>query len=143
MAMKTQPEIDAVFLASYGASDRPNSPADLHMLITCEAKQTGQRILEDQIREQVAMAMRITKTIKTPKINAVKPVALQLVDSDQPHRKKERLIYIVEFAHIDRTVFERRWGARSELIERIYSMPLDVVSKTIYRLIPPIVGINA
>ena len=80
MGMKTQPEIDAVFLATFGKTEKLKSATDLYMLVSCEAKQLGQRILEDQIREQVAKAMEITRKLKTPQIDAVKPMAIKVVD---------------------------------------------------------------
>jgi hypothetical protein len=142
MGMKTQPEIDAVFLASFGSDSSLKSPTDLHILVSCEAKQINQRILEDQIREQVAMAMQITKSIKSPEIDAVKPIAITVVKHNFVG-VTENGIYVVEFAHIDRTSFSKQWAKTSESDERLYSMPLDAVSQTVYRISPPISGINA
>lgn len=142
MGMKTQPEIDAVFLASYGATEKLKSATNLHMLITCEAKQIGQRILEDQIREQVAKALEVTEDIQNPQINAVKPMAIKVVEF-KFEEKKEKAIYVVEFSHVDRTEFETNWSKSKPSDERLYSMPLEAVSKTIYRIMPPIAGLNA
>jgi len=142
MGMKTQPEIDAVFLASYGATQKLKSPTNLHMLVTCEAKQVNQRILEDQIREQVAIALKVTGKIQNPRINAVKPMAIKVVKLSFKD-KKEKAIYIVEFSHIDRGDFEAKWSKSSPSDERLYSMPLEAVSKTVYRITPPISGLNA
>ena len=143
MGMKTQPEIDAVFLASYGATEKLESVTNLHMLITCEAKQIGQRILEDQIREQVAIALKVTSKIQNPRINAVKPMAIKVVECDFPDRK-EKAIYIVEFCHIDRDVFlKAEWPSSDPSEPSLYSMPLEAVSKTIYRITPPVAGLNA
>lgn len=141
MSMKTQPEIDAVFLASYGASSELNSATDRYVLVTCEAKQMGQRILVDQIREQVAKAMEITTDIKEPRIDSVKPMAINVVERDF-EGKSECAIYIVEFAAIERVQFANQW-APSEEGEQLYSMPLSAISKTIYRIKPPIAGLNA
>jgi hypothetical protein len=142
MGMKTQPEIDAVFLASYGSSAVLDSPTDLHMLVSCEAKQINQRILEDQMREQVAMAMQITQAIKTPRIDAVKPVAITVKKQDL-EGKTENAIYVVEFEHINRADFNEKWLASSDPDERLYSMPLEAASQTLYRILPPISGLNA
>jgi hypothetical protein len=142
MGMKTQPEIDAVFLASYGASEKLKSATELHMLVTCEAKQIKQRILEDQIREQVAMALEVTRDIRNPSINAVKPMALKVVDHSFTGGT-EKAIYIVEFRHVDREDFSAKWKDSGSSEERLYSMPLEAVSKTIYRISPPIAGLNA
>jgi hypothetical protein len=140
MSLKTQPEIDAVFLASYGASSDLDSATDRYVLVTCEAKQIGQRILVDQIREQVAKAMEITTDIKEPKIDGVKPMAISVVERDFGG-ESEYAIYIVEFAAIERVQFANQW-APSEEGEQLYSMPLSAISKTVYRIKPPIAGLN-
>ncbi|HUY93908.1 MAG TPA: hypothetical protein VMU71_01375, partial [Terracidiphilus sp.] len=134
-----QPEIDAVYLASYGASADLKSPTSLHLLITCEAKQARQRILEDQIREQVAKAFEVTAKLKVPEINAVKPMATKVVETSD----RSRAIFVVEFSHIDRTKFEAKWERTSELDDRLFSMTLKVASKTIYRITPSVAGLNA
>jgi hypothetical protein len=141
MSLKTQPEIDAVFLASYGASSDLNSATDRYVLITCEAKQIGQRILVDQIREQVAKAMDITIDINEPRIDSIKPMAINVVEYNFDD-KSECAVYIVEFAAIERADFATRW-APSDEGEQLYSMPLSAISKTIYRIKPPIAGLNA
>src|SRR5690349_7186929 len=115
--MKTQPEIDAVFLASFGATASLASKTDMHMLISCEAKQINQRILEDQIKEQVSKAMEITKHIETPEIEAVKPMAIT-VKKMTLDGKVENVIFVVEFKHIVRSDFERKWSAKSDNDER-------------------------
>lgn len=142
MGMKTAPEIDAVFLATFGETDKLKSATDLHMLISCEAKQMGQRILEDQIREQVAVAMEITSKLKVPDIEAIKPIAIKVVEHEFPEGK-ERAIYIVEFKHIGRTEYATQWANSATEEERLYTMPLVSVSDTIYRVMPPVSGLNA
>jgi hypothetical protein len=142
MGMKTQPEIDAVFLASFAPPRELKPPSDLHILVTCEAKQLDQRILEDQIKEQVAMAMEITRKLKTPKVDAVKPMAIKVVNCKFP-TGNEQAIHIVEFDHIGRAQYEAEWANSSSDEERLYSMPLTLVSDTIYRIMPPISGLNA
>jgi hypothetical protein len=141
MGLKTQPEIDAVFLASYGSSEDLNAPTEFHTLITCEAKQIGQRILEDQIREQVAKAMEITVDITEPKIASVKPMAISVVEQ-KFEGQAECVIYIIEFGGIDRNEFATKWAPTDEG-EQLYKMPLKPVSKALYRIIPPIAGLNA
>lgn len=142
MGMKTQPEIDAVFLASYGETEKPKSATELHVLITCEAKQAKQRILEDQIREQVSRALEETKDIRNPNIDAIKPMAIKVIEYDFPDGK-EKAIYVVEFCHIGRETFNTKWASSGSSDERLYSMPLEAVSKTVYRIAPPIAGLNA
>jgi hypothetical protein len=141
MSLKTQPEIDAVFLASYGASADLASVTTRYVLVTCEAKQIGQRILVDQIREQVAKAMELTTEIANPKIASVKPMAINVVEREFDG-KSECAIHIVEFPEIGRQLFEDRWSPSGDE-ERLYTMPLKDVSKTLYRIKPPIAGLNA
>ena len=116
--------------------------ARFHILISCEAKQLNQRILEDQIREQVAKAMDITKAIEAPRIDAVKPIAIAVVKHEFDSGS-EKAIYVVEFRQIERAMFESDWRPASESDERLYSMPLDAVSEILYRVAPPIGGLNA
>lgn len=141
MGVKTQPEIDAVYLASFGETKALQSSTDLYMLVTCEAKQAGQRILEDQIREQIAKGMEITEQIDPP-IDAVKPMAVQVIERDFDG-KLEKTIYVVEFEHVTRKIFSEKWQRSSDSDERLYSMRLKAVSQTIYRISPPIAGLNA
>jgi hypothetical protein len=142
MGMKTQPEIDAVFLATFGKTEALGVATDLHILVSCEAKQLGQRILEDQIREQVAKAMDITRKLKSPKIDAVKPIAIKVVNREFA-TGKEAAIHIVEFEHIDRTLYMDEWANSPTEPERLHAMPLVSVSDTICRIMPPVSGLNA
>lgn len=141
MSLKTQPEIDAVFLASYGASADLSSATERYVLVTCEAKQIGQRILVDQIREQVAKAIELTTEIENPKIASVKPMAINVVEREFGG-KSECAIYIVEFPEIERLEFKNRWSPLVDE-EQLYTMPLKDISKAIYRIKPPIAGLNA
>lgn len=141
MRMKTQPEIDAVYVASFGQDETMESQTSLYLLVTCEAKEIGQRILEDQIKEQVAKAMEVTGIVETPNINGVKPMAVKVVNFPF-NTGLERGIYVVEFQHIMRSAFEDLWRPTSEDDERLYEMPLERVSEAIYRLVPPIGGVN-
>ena len=142
MGLKTQPEIDAVFLATLDPTKKRTSATDLHMLITCEAKQFGQRILEDQIREQIAKAMEITRKLKSPTIDAVKPMAIRVVKHNFSSAT-ERAIHIVEFEHINRARYDDEWANSPADQERLYYLPLMPVSDTIYRVMPRISGLNA
>jgi len=144
MGMKTQPEIDAVYVASFGKTESLKSETNLHLSVTCEAKQDKERILEDQIKEQVAESMKRTRTIKTPKIGGVKPMAVKVVR----HKfngcdEEERGIYVVEFAHIMREEFETSWLPADKNDDRLYAMPLEKVSDAVYRIMPPVRGVNA
>jgi hypothetical protein len=58
--------------------------------------------------------------------------------------RKEKEIYVVEFCHVDREFFHKaEWPCSDAFEERLYSMPLDAVSKTVYRIMPRIAGLNA
>ena len=141
MNMKTKPEVDAVFLASYGETENMSSATTVHHLVTCEAKQIGQRILDDQIREQVNKAMQLTERLENPIISAVKPIAISVLQRSFPDETCEPAIYIVEFQPISRTEFENRWKPSAEG-EELYDLPLIPQSRAIYRVFPPVAGLN-
>lgn len=107
-------------------------------LITCEAKGDGERLLEDQIREQVAVAFKSSE----PRINAVKPMAVQ-VRWVQVNGEEKRGIYAVEFQRISRRRYEACYREDPLDPERLYRMPLHAVSDAIYILSPREAGINA
>ena len=141
MSMKTQPEIDAVFLVSHGASHDILKGSDLFSVITCEAKQLGERILEDQIREQVAKAFKETKKIARPTIGTIKPMAVQMREVQLPSGP-ERRIYVVEFQRISRKTFETYYANTKTQPERLYDMPLRAVSTAFHIPTPSVRGIN-
>lgn len=136
MGMKTQPEIDATFVLSLGKAGAKES--ERNVFLTCEAKQLDERILEDQIRSQVQEVMKKTKTLKSPAVHAVRPLALQVLV-----RQGERFIYLVEFEEYDRVQFDEKWANRTKYEERLYDMPLVRVAHALYRLRPPLRGINS
>jgi hypothetical protein len=137
MGIKTQPEIDAAFLATYRGEDNPLSIENV--FVTVEAKQRDERILLDQIREQVAKAMTITRHLKDPPIHSVKPMALQVVR--WPHSgAEENMIFLVEFQGIDRTAFVETYESQGAL--GIYDLTLEQVSCALYRLEPRIPAIG-
>ena len=141
MSMKTQPEIDAVYLVSYGSTQNLAEGVERNALLTCEAKQLGERILEDQIREQVAETFKQTKKLSQPGINAVKPMAVQVrkvPGSDGTIRG----IYVVEFQRIPRGVFDRCYSPSKSDPEPLYAMPLKRVSEAIHCLSPAVRGVN-
>lgn len=132
MSVKSQPEIDAVFLAV-----SEDKGIDAYSLVTCEAKRYGERILEDQIREQVGQAMSATKKIKPPRpIGAIIPIALKVVTFEAATSEKKRGIYLVEFKKITRESFEKNYK------DDIYSMPLEVAASSIFDLRPDVQGIS-
>jgi hypothetical protein len=139
--LKTQPEIDAVFLASFGKTADLNSPTELHMLLTCEAKGSRERILEDQIKEQIAIAMRMSGKINSPQIDAVKPIAIEIVQI-KIRRSKQMAIRLIEFRHIARKSFLESWDTSASEDNDLYSLPLEVVSDTVYIVEPRVEGLH-
>ena len=132
MSIKTQPEIDAAFVATYHNDEFPNSLET--MFVTLEAKRRNERILLDQIREQVAKAFEITKHLDDPPIHAVKPMALQVIR--WPHgERRENMIFLVEFEHMDRSRFSAEFDPIHYPLA-IHEMHLEQVSCALYRLEP-------
>jgi hypothetical protein len=109
------------------------------MFVTCEAKQTGERILEDQILEQVKIAFHITKGRRDRPIEAVKPMAIQVL-SAQVDGQTESAIYVVEFKHFLRSEFEQTDHQNDP--EAIYKLDLEMVSGTLYILRPAVSGLK-
>lgn len=142
MSMKTQPEIDGTFLVSHKSRRSSGVGMESFSLITCEAKGDGERLLEDQIREQVAVAFKTSERLQEPRISAVKPMAVQVrrVIVDGVER---RGIYTVEFQRISRRRFEKCYREHPTDPERLYRMPLKAVSDAIYLLSPRVAGIDA
>ena len=140
MGIKTQPEIDAAFIATYR---RESENAAENVFITLEAKQRDERILTDQIREQVAKAFDITKKLNDPPIHAVKPMALQVVrwpaGQEDGSIVDENMMFIVEFEAIGRDNFNLI--DRSPSSEQLWDetvLPLKQCSSALYRLFPVI-----
>ena len=105
-----QAEVDSLYIATYV----DESGASKQMVITAEAKKKGQRIIEEQILQQVRAAFQAM-----PKIELVAPIAMM---------SKNRGIYIAEFAAIKRT-------------ELASFTVLELVSEGFYELIPSVPGI--
>lgn len=104
-------EIDALFLAIVEATDGSTYEA----LVTCEAKGPGERILEDQIVNQVRAAFETTH------VNCVVPLGIRAIANEG--------LYVVEFAAVERSNV-----ARLETLE--------IASAAVYVLQPPVPGIN-
>jgi len=66
-------------------------------------------------------------------------MALQVVRHDFADRT-EKALYVVEFRAIERDEFDKKWSSPTD--EGLYSLPLDPVAKIIYRVVPPISGLN-
>lgn len=100
-----------------------------HLLITCEAKQQGERILEHQIVEQVGAAyasVRDSVPEEELKISAIVPVAIKAIP---PHGD----IYVVEF---------QAWSPAEAEAEESAVKDLVPSSSGLYRLNPPVPGIG-
>lgn len=132
MSVKTQPEIDAIFVATIDESGD-----DLRVLVTCEAKQYGERILEDQVREQVAQAFVATRKLKDAgRIDAVMPMVVKVVNYLVPGVGRRRGIYVVEFDMMSRSSFDKSYS------ERLHDMPLTLMTSAFYYLQPSVRGIS-
>ncbi len=140
MSRKTQPEVDAVYLLSY--ANKNSTERDLYFAATCEAKQNGERILEDQIREQVSVVFAQSKSIKHPPISSVLPLAIQVREVDTPSGKRKG-IFVVEFEAIERAAFEASYESNKTFPEKLYGMPLTSASTAVYLLSPKVKGIDA
>jgi hypothetical protein len=141
MGMKTQPEIDAVFLARYGTSGQFSSDGDEYVLVTCEAKQRTERILEDQILEQVSLAFEVTKNITLPVIKSISPLAIEVARVDR-NNEREDLIHVVQFKNFERADYDQfvEQHGKNEWLDSVH---LDVESKALFKVMPPVAGINA
>ncbi|KWV96196.1 hypothetical protein [Erythrobacter sp. AP23] len=137
--IKTQPEIDAGYVAS--ASDGEGQ--EFAFYVTCEVKQRVERILLDQIREQVMKAFQITKNLTEPTIKAVKPFAMQSLAASDVSGLEETEIgfYVIEFENVLREEFEGQ-VLNSTDDEALYSLELKRCSSTLYRCRPPITALR-
>lgn len=133
MSVKTQPEIDAIFVATLLEKD-----AEFHALVTCEAKQMKERILEDQIREQVAEGFATTvKMPESARIDAIIPIAVQVVNH-RVNGADKRGIFVLEFEMIWRSDFDAKYADE----ERLREMQLVAQSRAFYHLYPTVSGIS-
>lgn len=139
-SVKTQPEIDATFVANITDAGKPNRK--LRAYVTCEAKQFNERILEFQIREQVAKAFEITSALEGDEaIHTVIPTVFQVVKYPVQRPDGEtvevRGIYVVQFNMFGRQEFDSKYS------KNLHDMPLSVQSRALYEAWPPIRGISA
>ena len=132
--MKTQPEIDATFVAVIRDEDGVRTRA----FVTVEAKQVDERILEHQIREQVSTAFETTALLTgEDAISLVIPIVIKLVKSVDQIDPTRRCIYIAQYRPITRNDFET-------VFNRLPSeVPLSIQSSGLYKPHPPITGISA
>jgi hypothetical protein len=102
-------EVDSLYSAVYRAADGQVG----QMVITAEAKKKGQRILEEQIVQQVRAAFA-----ETP-VDLVAPIAMASVAHG---------IYIAEFVAVPRSAL-REFNS------------LELATEVLYELVPPVKGI--
>jgi hypothetical protein len=107
-------EIDAIFL---GVEE---TTADLEqVMITFEAKQIGERIIEEQVTRQVTEAFAMSTKQKKVPFDAVIPLAIKNLGGSQ--------LYLIEFEKVARGVWP---GA-----------PIKKATDAIYELVPSVPGI--
>jgi hypothetical protein len=137
VSVKTQPEIDATFIATSNAADGNR----LRAYVTVEAKQIGERILEHQIREQIRRAFALTALLSgEDAVDAVLPIVLTVIRKPELTELVEtqrQYIYIVQFEMVMRTDFDASYAAA------LHDLPLMVQSSGLYQPYPPIAGISS
>lgn len=144
IGMKTQPEIDATFVATYSGK-----AGEKHILLTCEAKREKERLLAEQLKFQVRAGMKATFGFEDPPIDGVKPMGIQLVDRIT-ERGPERLIYVVEFETIGRLAYQSACFPAGKNVTKtskaddnaVFQLPLNAVSRGLYRLRPAVAGVT-
>lgn len=99
----------------YRAIHEDESGTHQEMIITAEAKKRNQRILEEQVVQQVKAAFGATK------VNLVVPIAMAATDKG---------IYVAEFKAVTRD--------QCEAFDT-----LELVAEVLYELVPALQGINA
>ena len=113
-------EIDCLFLAHLRGPENTFTKA----LVTCEAKQEGQRILEHQIVEQITAASRSVRAAGMD-ISLVIPIAIKAVSGGR--------VYLAEF---------NSWPLETALLAESDLPDLELASEAIYELRPPVPGIG-
>jgi len=117
-------EVDGLFRAIIGQDNQRE-----HVLVTCEAKQEGQRILEHQVVEQISSAYKsVMDSVPEDELRIVSivPVAIKAIP---PHGD----IYVVVFD---------AWSPEDALADESAVKDLTVASEGLYRLNPPVPGIG-
>ncbi len=115
-------EVDSLFRAVIELEDG----SLVHALVTCEAKQQGERILEHQIVEQIVAANRSVKDIEEFNVHCIIPVAIKAIPPNGE-------IYVVEF---------EAWTPVQASMPEDELIELKVASEGYYRLVPPVRGVG-
>jgi hypothetical protein len=113
-------EIDALFLAHL----QTEGDEFERLLVTCEAKQEGQRILEHQLIEQVVAASRSVRAAGLS-IEKVVPIALKVIPGSR--------IYCAEF---------KPWPISATEVAEDDLPDVELASEALYELQPPVPGIG-
>lgn len=118
-------EIDSLFRAVLDTGKAEPS----HILLTCEAKQKGERIVDYQIIEQIIAAAKSVqdRSIKDElDVHSIVPVAIKAVGD-------EGEIYVAEF---------EPWTVEDALADEKDIKQLRLASEALYALCPPVPGIG-
>ncbi|MHC2318842.1 hypothetical protein ACVIHC_005888 [Bradyrhizobium diazoefficiens] len=113
-------EIDSLFLAHL----REQGGTLKKALVTCEAKQEGQRILDHQIVEQIVAASRSVRLAGLD-ISLIIPLAIKAMEGGR--------IYIAEFAP---------WTLEMSDLPEDQLPDVVMASEALYNLVPPVPGIG-
>jgi hypothetical protein len=113
-------EIDSLFLAVVELDGE-----NVNALVTCEAKQGRDRILKDQIVQQVVAAHAMVARLGLS-VSIVIPVAIKAVPPKGD-------IFIAEFEH---------WTKEDTSAAEADLKSLELVSSALYRLTPPVTGVG-
>lgn len=118
-------EIDGLFRAilEYKTGDVD------HILITCEAKQKGERILEHQIVEQIVAVSKSVKASISDEELPVRHIAPMAVKAIGDRGE----VYVAEF---------EPWTLEEALVDESNLKELKLASEGLYRLVPPVPGIG-
>ena len=114
-------EVDSLFLATLKIDNDNAAKA----LITCEAKQEGQRILEHQLIEQIVAANRSIKGLNLG-IDYIVPIAIKAIPPNGE-------VFIVEFAP---------WTPEMAELDESKLPDLSLASQALYALRPPVKGVG-
>jgi hypothetical protein len=116
-------EVDSLFRA---VIERPDKSLG-HALITCEAKQRNERVLEHQIVEQIVAACASVQRIEGFEVDYIIPIAIKAIPP-------EGQVYLVEF---------KAWTPEAAALPEDQLPELAVESEALYSLVPPVPGVGA
>lgn len=115
-------EVDSLFRAVIERPDRTLG----HALITCEAKQKNERILEHQIVEQIVAASASVHRVPDFDVDYVIPIAIKAI----PPKGQ---VYVVEF---------KAWSPEEACLPEDQLSDLVVESEALYSFVPPVPGVG-